>query len=236
MKQTISIQSFDPIQFQSMMMTQVSSINTQYLGISVSVILGAGILLSILLYFLNFKPMLKKLYKQENLILKLSDDLEKERKLNEERFTELLKKEEEKINDLVKKIEITEKESSLSLEKIKNEQKNLHQELKEKVQLIDALGDWNKHYMWEFSKISVPGNTLSCLSSCLHKSLNYKITWLVDMSMDKIEDFIRITDPKQLKEEEILKEIESSLVRIEDNKSFNLVEKIKISIEKIRNS
>ncbi|MDD5164970.1 MAG: hypothetical protein PHG25_00300 [Candidatus Pacebacteria bacterium] len=63
--QTISApQSIDMVQFSRDLFSQIATVNATYLAISVSIILGSGIGITILMYFLNYKPTKENLDKQ----------------------------------------------------------------------------------------------------------------------------------------------------------------------------
>ncbi len=64
--QTITTtQSIDIAELSQNLFSQIVSANASYLAISISIILGSGLLLSILMYLLNFKPMKESLEKQK---------------------------------------------------------------------------------------------------------------------------------------------------------------------------
>ena len=87
---------------------QLAALNVQYLGISVGVILGTGILVSVaipvLLYFLNFRP-------NKIRLSKLEVEIKAEKESNSSKFEELLNKQIKSFQDLEVSIN-TEKESN----------------------------------------------------------------------------------------------------------------------------
>lgn len=75
--ETISaVQSVEIAQLSRDLLSQVLSVNGTYLAVSVSIILGSGILLSVLMYFFNFKPMKEGLDKQTENIENIKKETE----------------------------------------------------------------------------------------------------------------------------------------------------------------
>ena len=101
-------QSVDIAQLSRDLFSQIISVNGTYLTISVSIILGSGLVLTILMYLLNFKPMKQSLDKQ-------AEDIK-----------EIKKETEFKVEDLKK----SHNEVCNSIQNLRSENKNILENLK----------------------------------------------------------------------------------------------------------
>lgn len=108
MKTITALQSIEIAQLSKDLFSQIISVNATYLTISVSIILGSGMLLSVLMYFLSYKPIKENLNKQ-------AKDIDK------------IKKETEvKVENLKK----SQSEVSNSIQNLKTENKNILENIK----------------------------------------------------------------------------------------------------------
>lgn len=137
MQTLTTTQSIDIAQLSRDLFSQIISVNATYLTISVSIILGSGILITILMYFLNFKPMKQSLDKQTENI----ENIKKE--------TEL------KVEDLRK----SQSEVSNSIQNLKTENDNILKNLKsvsdEEVKSIKSLFEKNQQVFNERMKSEI---------------------------------------------------------------------------------
>lgn len=170
---------------------QIVNLNVVYLAISITIILGSGVLF----YFVSLKPIQEKIKKQ-------SKDLKKEKDKNNIKF-DLLKinfeksKEasESKIMQLEKNITKVSDEKMNQLEKKMQEIQQTAKEEMEKIKFrtneteLKAL--WNEQYTWGIGSLQVEINELFSIVSYLDKTINYKQELVsTDLCLQAIIDVI----------------------------------------------
>lgn len=219
---------------------QLVATNVQYLAISVSVIIGTGVIFSVAVYFLNFKPLIKRLTDHEASLEEFGSLLNTERQANEKIFSELRSEQETKLSTLIAQIEknridnqdkFTElttlqgnnlqslRENLEAMSKIKSEEiaevKNttlgLIKTVDRNIKELEVLTSWQEHYVWETHK--VPTNIISTIISCLEKSAAHKVyPWIIPMGLKEIERTLNDYPNAQLKDKRVLEDIEKLII------------------------
>ena len=192
----------DPIQYKLDLIDSVTAVNSDYLGFSVAIILGGGILLSVLMYFRFFSPLTKKLMKQEREISVVSTKVEEERRSNRGRLQSLTQKQNETLSDFKTSInklitESLEKQGRYeqlleTLEKKMTKQSkkldDLIEETDRKIDEVDIYTEWLEHYVWETKDI--PINVFISLVSCLDKCILRQNLVIANLCLKKLKSLI----------------------------------------------
>ena len=238
---------------------QLAALNVQYLGISVGVILGTGILVSVaipvLLYFLNFRPNKIRLSKLEveikaekesnsskfeellNKQIKSFQDLEvsinTEKESNEARFERFLQAQEKRFGELLDKMKSLEKVEEGKLKALQEETYKLYRELKGKNQELEVTMAWSDHYMWEGRNIL--SNALLTSIVCLEGSFAHGVRpWLRKMCFDSVENLVDKESSLLSAEKGLFSRLEAVLPKVTDEIDSKQMERVKQLIAKAK--
>jgi len=217
---------------------RVLNYNLGYLAICVGIIL----LLGGFFYLFNFVPLIKKIENQE-------ENLKELRRENEKRFLELIKKQneslkslkgliEEKLNSMMVKVwnrlddleESTENKSKqlekgtrdeLDAEIKKSEKaiKKITESMDKKINAMDALESWYRHYTLEGRNAFV--GALKKVLESLEKAIDYNVQpWSIDLCLEKIIEILDRIEIGQysLKNYEILSRVLDKVIGFEVQK------------------
>lgn len=202
----------------------IASLNAVYLSISVGIILALGGAF----YLFSLKPLQEKITRQEEQL-----DLEK-------------KKNEEKLKQIIESLKEAQKNSLDQIDKSKKELTNIiENKISKEVNLIKKMANteklnslWDKHYLWGLGSTKVPQNELSVLIESLEKSIEYKMfVASPELHLDEIDitlNEIKREHPLSESDKKDLKEMYDNLVNTlsklsgHDEKKKELIEKAKI--------
>lgn len=257
--ETTSIATVTFAQAQYDFFWQLVSTNVQYLSIAVAIILGSGILLTVGLYFLNFRPMLKRLSDQEQILKNLSNDLqteneankkkfdkliiaqkeslamsqkvlESERIANEAKFSILTTQQQQTFDGLNSKIELAEGASKTKIDGLKKEVLTLIMNVETQMHEMQVLSTWTEHYIWETSKIWT--NELRSLMKCIELSNSYKVyKWIVPISLTIIDELLSKRSSSDF-DKPLLKKL-GTILDSNELENKEIVAKIRLLVAKI---
>ena len=149
----------------------IASLNAVYLTVSVGIILAVGVAF----YFFNFKPLQEKITKQE-------DQLNSEKKSNEQKFERLTANVKETQKNALDQIEKLKEELTETIEsKANNAEKRVGVledlanrkigKMERKATLTELKNLWDKHYLWDIGDRRIHMNALRALIIFLEKSI-----------------------------------------------------------------
>lgn len=184
------------------LMQGISATNLGYLTLCVSVILATGGITAGFYYLFNFKPLQKSIEKQEGELQEIKKELEKKSATLNTEFVELVASQTQKLEKNIEdtkvslgtlkketfdKIGLAEKQTNDFILKATKDVDSLKKQYQHIV--LDSL--WKEQYMWAGNEIW--GNCLTTLAEYMEKAFDFKIVYLLDLWLQRVEDILKRT-------------------------------------------
>lgn len=198
----------------------LAQVNAEYLGISVGIILTFSAIFSALFYLFNIKPFQEKIKKHE-------EQLDAEKRRNDERFSKLeidVKKSQEEAKTKIKQLEqdsmkmINEKIDQVEerTREIKEMANKEIQNMRLRANFIELNSLWTEQYLWGIGSTQVYSNVLSSLISYFEKSIEYKYPLASpELCLQNISKALKdIQDKKALISKERGRELHDRLINV----------------------
>ncbi len=255
-----SIQAMTFADAQYQFFWQLVNVNVQYLAIAVAIVLGSGVLVTVGVYFVNFKPLIKKITEQERTLKNLGAnvkrdneestkkiqglldahnasvsssqaELEAERLANRQKFSDLTAKQQEIFDGLDSKIISANNLSKTQINAQKDEVIALITNVQKQMNDVLVMTTWNEYYMWRIAKL--PSNTLRALIKTIELCNAHGVrTWLVSMALDSVQELLDTNAPTNFKDKDDLARLREVLTKNE-KENPEAAEKIRTLLGKI---